>query len=294
MKLTKIEKISTKMGGSTLTKVARNHSIKHLSEFLRSNGRNMRDLSELKARDVRLYVIEQQQAGASKRTLQNRLSHVRTALREVGRHQLANSPHLSCKTLGIDQASRNGTHQALSQAQYEKALELAQRQDQGFAACLALQRTLGLRAREAVQCSASLKGWERALERGQPIRVLHGTKGGRPRDVGAVDQDMALKAVKTALEALKIGHGTNECLVQSKTLQGAMRAFGRHCEAVGLVGEHASHSLRCMYAQERFAQHLQNLGDRREALAATSQDLGHGDGRGTYVAQVYLARPASS
>jgi hypothetical protein len=32
----------------------------------------------------------------------------------------------------------------------------------------------------------------------------------------------------------------------------------------------------------------ENGGNRREALAATSLDLGHGDGRGTYVAQVYL------
>jgi hypothetical protein len=47
-----------------------------------------------------------------------------------------------------------------------------------------------------------------------------------------------------------------------------------------------------MYEQERFALHLEQLGDRCEALAATSLDLGHGDGRGTYVAQVYLKNAA--
>lgn len=47
--------------------------------------------------------------------------------------------------------------------------------------------------------------------------------------------------------------------------------------------------MRCMYAQDRFAFHLAACGgSRAEALAETSLDLGHGDGRGTYVAQVYL------
>jgi hypothetical protein len=32
--------------------------------------------------------------------------------------------------------------------------------------------------------------------------------------------------------------------------------------------------------------YMEQLGDRREALAATSLDLGHGDGRGTHVAHL--------
>jgi len=68
-----------------------------------------------------------------------------------------------------------------------------------------------------------------------------------------------------------------------------MRMYGRHYEAVGLKGESASHALRCMYARDRFAAHLVECGgNRAEALAETSLDLGHGDGCGTYVAQVYL------
>jgi hypothetical protein len=39
--------------------------------------------------------------------------------------------------------------------------------------------------------------------------------------------------------------------------------------------------------------YMEQLGDRREALAATSLDLGHGDGRGTHVAQVYLKNAAA-
>jgi hypothetical protein len=173
----------------------------------------------------------------------------------------------------------------LSLEQYAQALQAAQELDAGFASALALQRELGLRAREAVQSIESLARWEKALERGERVRVIHGTKGGRPRETGAVDRDRALVAVREA-RAVARDRGT---LIESVSLQGAMRAYGRFCERIGLTGEHASHALRCLYAQERFAQHLEACGDnRKEALAETSLDLGHGDGRGTYVAQVYL------
>ena len=168
-------------------------------------------------------------------------------------------------------------------------LERAQALHPGFAAAVALQRELGLRAREAIQCADSLKSWERSLQRGDRVHVLHGTKGGRARDTLANNPQRALQAVQRALEATRENGGR---LIPSQTLQGAARAYGRLCASVGLSGAQASHALRCSYAQERFALYLEQFGDRREALAATSLDLGHGDGRGTYVAQVYLKNAA--
>ena len=57
---------------------------------------------------------------------------------------------------------------------------------------------------------------------------------------------------------------------------------------VGFKGSEASHSLRYQFAREQFAKYLEALGDKKEALAALSMDLGHGDGRGRYCEQVYL------
>jgi site-specific recombinase XerD len=270
--------------GSTLTKVAREHALKHLVSSLRQASMNVK-LAHITSRHIERYVSMQKDAGVSDRTLQNRMAHIRGELRSIGREKLADSERLSSSALGISGASRDGTHRALSQAQYGQALELARAMHPGFAACLELQHELGLRMREAIQCGPSLKGWERSLMRGEMVRVVHGTKGGRERDSRANDPQKALQAVQKALQATKQGEGR---LIPSQTLQGAARAYGRLCGAAGLTGEHASHALRCMYAQQRFALHLEQLGDRREALAATSLDLGHGDGRGTYVAQVYL------
>jgi hypothetical protein len=78
-------------------------------------------------------------------------------------------------------------------------------------------------------------------------------------------------------------------LIPSRSLQGAARAYQRFCASIGLKGELASHSLRYSFTKERMSQNLEyTSGHRKEALAMTSLELGHGDGRGTYVNQVYL------
>lgn len=243
-------------------------------------------LQEVAAKHVEHYIAGQRAAGVSDRTLQNRMSHIRGELAAIGRGKLADSERLGTKSLGIDGANRDGTHRAPSLDQYQAALAAMQELNAGHAACMQLQRELGLRSREAVMSGQSLRAWERSIERGAPVRVLHGTKGGRARDTYPVAPERALDAIRAALEASRDQGGQ---LVQSKSLEGAMRAYGRSFEEVGMVKEFASHSLRCLYAQERFGQLLEQAGgDRKEALAATSLELGHGDGRGTYVAQVYL------
>ena len=110
--------------GSTLTKRAREHSLKHLAKTLRQVGMAAR-LQHITARHVERYVSVQQAAGVSRRTLQNRLSHIRSELRAIGRDKLADSDRLGCAHLRVDGASRAGTHAALSLEQYDRALEQA-------------------------------------------------------------------------------------------------------------------------------------------------------------------------
>lgn len=282
-----IETINRHAGGSTLTKLARATSLGQAFHLWRHElNLQVRSLVNVKSAHIAALVRHQLDAGKMKRSIQNDLAHLRTGLRCLGRDQFAASPLLSNKALGVSGASRNGTHRALNEQHYARALDAARQRDPGLAAALQLQRCLGLRAREAVQSVASLKQWAKALEAGRPVHVIHGTKGSLPRMSGAVDPKPALLAVNEAIAVVDANGGQ---LVKSSTLQGAMRTYGRHCQAIGLTGAHASHALRCMYARDRFSKHLDAFGgNRREALAATSLDLGHGDGRGTYVAQVYL------
>lgn len=283
-----IEYVNRVTGGSTFTLVARDTALRHTFDVWRRElNLQIRSFRDLKTSQVEAFVRHEQEAGKSIRSIQNDLAHLRSALRAFGREQFANSTQMSNKALGVSGASRDGTHRPLTGDQYQQALEAARERDAGFAAALQLQRELGLRAQEAIRSVESLTRWEKAIERGDPrVHVIHGTKGGRPRDTGPLDRNRALGAVREALRAVEKNGGQ---LIRSQTLRGALRTYGRRCEAIGLKGEHASHALRCMYAHDRYEQHLLACdGNRREALAETALDLGHGDGRGTYVAQVYI------
>lgn len=280
-----IEATNKQAGGATLTKSGRNYTLGHVYRTLHKDlNIQVKSAKHLKTQHIQKYVTHELEQGKSIRTIQDKLSHIRTALRAENRGTFADQ--LKNATLIGSKASRDGTHRALSQKQYEAALGASKGLDEGFHACLQLQRELGLRMREAIQSVDYLKIWEKKLSKGEKIRVVAGTKGGRARDTAALDPKRALKAVKTALEATKT---SGKWLIRSSTLQGAARAYGRFCKAVGLTGEYASHALRCNYARDRYEQHLAYYdGNRKLALAETSLDLGHGDSRGRYVAQVYL------
>lgn len=278
-------------GGGTLTKINRASG---LNKFFRVMKKQLNvqimSFEKLKTSQVKVYVEHLKKQGMTMRSIQNQLAHIRQALRACGRSEFASSHALSNEAMGVSGASRNGTHRPPTDLQYTAAVAAAKTINPGAACCLQLQRELGLRAREAIQSCVSLAAWEKALTAGVPSQIVHGTKGGRPRQLAPLDVARALSVVRTARLVAQAQGGV---LIVAMNLRAAARAYGRVCERVGLKGELASHSLRCRYARDRFADYMARHGDRREALAATSLDLGHGDGRGTYVAQVYLKNTES-
>lgn len=272
--------------GSTLTKIARSATLESFVSILK-NDLNLHIVSfeKLKTQHIQKYVDHLKSQNLSTRTIQNNLSHIRTALSCVGRNHFANSEQNSNKALGASGASRDGMHKAISYDVYIESIKKAFEINEGASAAMRLQKELGLRAREAVQSVSSLKSWEKSLKFNGTIHILHGTKGGRSRLTTALNAEKALEAVRIAIS---ISNKQNGKLIESSTLQGAVRMYGRVFQKIGLVGESASHSLRCAYAVEKYAHYVEKMENKGEALAALSLDLGHGDGRGRYVSQVYL------
>jgi integrase len=250
----------------------------------------IRDIGQMRVQHIERYVAARLEAGISLRTMQNEMASIRAVLRQAGRKQLAEHERISNAALGLSGASRSGTKTAMSPEAYTAARDaLAARGSQGEAAALGLQYHLGLRAQEAIRGGAeSLGRWERALTapRPEPLRVVFGTKGGRARDVHVQDRAGALAAVR---EAQVIAARQEGQIVrgQAGTLASARYRYSRELAQVGLRGEHAGHSARYAFAQRQIAGYQAHGYNQREALAATSLDLGHGDGRGKYIAHVY-------
>lgn len=281
-----IKAIVKAAGGSTLTREGRSANLAATADDLRL-GLNiqLKSFKGLKTQHLASLVSFWKEQGKSTRTIQNKLAHVRAALRCVDREKFADSTQVSNASLGAAGASRGGTHSVPSKDTLETRISTL---PEGFQAAARLQQTLGLRAQEAIQSNQSLRRWEKQLEHGQRVTVLHGTKGGRIRDVSLPSENArhkALEAVRAAITAMG-RHGGQ--LVPSSSLEGANRSYQRAMNAVGFRGTEASHSLRYHFAQAQFWRYLEQGFERKEALSALSMDLGHGDGRGRYCAQVYL------
>ncbi|MEQ5054689.1 integrase domain-containing protein [Klebsiella michiganensis] len=247
----------------------------------------VQDIKNIKTGHIELYMKSRLSEEISRRTLQNEMSAIRALLRVAGKTFMANPAHkkLSNQALGISETSRDGTKVAIAETYFRQVLTTVQQKDEGVACVLRLSRLLGLRTEEAVQSAKSLRTWHKALLNGdEKIRVVFGTKGGRPRDTTVLDREATLSAINAALKHLKDNNGK---LIDKPSLHTAIERYRNVVREAGLTGKYAPHSLRYAYSVNVMNLHMKNGFSKEEAQALASMDLGHGDGRGHYVARVY-------
>lgn len=287
MNKNEIRRINQNAGGSTLTRKGRESTLSSVSRTFREDlNIQIKSFADLKVRHIEMYVEHATSKGLTRRTIQNHMARIRSALRELGRETFADDKRLSNKALSLGNASRDGTHVPFSTV--EEAQRLGSIQDAGSRAAAQLQRALGLRMTEAIRSVEWLKQWERDLIKNNYIEIVEGTKGGRRRLVDFKDtmaKSLAIQAIRNAIAVI----GDKKQLVESTSLEGACRKYLRHISKAGFKGAQGSHSLRCSWARDQYSRHLEKTsGSKPLALAMLSLDLGHGDGRGRYCRQVYL------
>ncbi|CAE6946453.1 hypothetical protein R69608_05549 [Paraburkholderia nemoris] len=268
-----------------LTYKGREQALARFAGFLWKEGFHIHTTGQLKEKHIRAWAAEMAARGCSKRTIANNLAHVRTALEGIKRRPFADK--MSNMELGISGASRAGTKRPMSREEFEPYRAAVAAIDAGIAMVLELQLEFGLRAEEGVRCVNSLSDWERTLLNAFGdglVTIIHGTKGGKTRRSPPLDRRRAADTVRRAIDQAKQYGGK---LVRKPHLHQAMSRYHYVVATVGMTGGRAPHSLRYAYATE----HLQRMKaagvSRREAAAGVSTWLGHGDGRGTWVEQVY-------
>lgn len=277
-------------------------SFKTLSDYskiLQRVGHRMAELNiqinsvgQMKVRHVEQYMDSRKNEEIANRTLQNEMTAIRRALNLSGKTLMADPKHerLSNKALGIAGGSRKGTKEAISETRYREVLSQVQTIDKGVAAAMQLSRYLGLRNEETVQSAKSLKTWQKALSRGDnKLQVIFGTKGGRARMTTVVDRQKVIDAVNNALAHCEKHNGK---LIEKNGLKSALNHYINVLRSDGALagGKETPHSLRYSYARDAMHFHIMNGYSYKEALALTSMDLGHGDGRGTYIENVYCQK----
>ncbi|TKY84033.1 integrase domain-containing protein [Pectobacterium polonicum] len=274
-------------GGSFKTLNDRMKIANRFAERLKRLNVQIRDAKNIKPRHIEMYIRSRQEEKISIRTLQNEMSAIRSILRAAGKTIMANPENekLSNQALGISGASRDGSKVAIPDNVYQSILEKVSAADKGAAAAMELSRLLGLRTEETIQSVKSLKTWQKALQNGnEKVRIVYGTKGGRPRDTTIIEREKLINAVNNAIHITSENNGR---LINRPALHLAIEQYRNIVREAGLVGKYAPHSLRYVYTQDATKLHLKNGFSKEEADALVSMDLGHGDGRGRYVARVY-------
>ncbi|KHT26731.1 DNA-binding protein [Pectobacterium carotovorum subsp. carotovorum] len=274
-------------GGSFKTLNDRMKIADRFAERLKRLNVQIRDAKNIKPRHIEMYIRSRQEEKISIRTLQNEMSAIRSILRAAGKTIMANPENekLSNQALGISGASRDGSKVAIPDNVYQSILEKVSAVDKGAAAAMELSRLLGLRTEETIQSVKSLKTWQKALQNGdEKVRIVFGTKGGRPRDTTIIEREKLINAVNNAIHITSENNGR---LINRPALHLAIEQYRNIVREAGLVGKYAPHSLRYAYTQDATKLHLKNGFSKEEADALVSMDLGHGDGRGRYVARVY-------
>lgn len=274
-------------GGSFKTLNDRMKIADRFAERLKRLNVQIRDAKNIKPRHIEMYIRSRQDEKISIRTLQNEMSAIRSILRAAGKTIMANPENekLSNQALGISGASRDGSKVAIPDNVYQGILEKVSAADKGAAAAMELSRLLGLRTEETIQSVKSLRTWQKALQNGnEKVRIVYGTKGGRPRDTTIIERDKLINAVNNAIHITSENNGR---LINRPALHLAIEQYRNIVREAGLVGKYAPHSLRYAYTQDATKLHLKNGFSKEEADALVSMDLGHGDGRGRYVARVY-------
>lgn len=280
------------MRGSDDKKESRAGTGSRFVDFLRSQNIQISKIEHVKARHISDFIAAEKARGLTVRTLQNVAGDLRQILRQAERGKLAGLPELSNKGLGISGASRNGTKTAMSSERLAEKIERLK--TPGVIACVKLQDGLGLRAKEARSADIrTLRTWLQRLEKGfGHLDVTKGTKGKRAREVVPVDKNRAIVAVRAAIavcEAQK-SHFLISFPGESSKKAGekAESVYRNELSRCGFTKQEASHALRYAFARRQFEHYRQEGMSESQALAKTSLDLGHGEGRGRYIKQVYL------
>ncbi|MFV8759787.1 integrase domain-containing protein, partial [Yersinia enterocolitica] len=233
--------LARQAGGSFKTVSDRMKIADRLAERLLKMNIQIRDASHLKTNHIAIYINSRLAENISKRTLQNEMAAIRAVLRLAGKTFMANPIHekLSNDALGISGASRDGTKVAIPADIYESIRDKVREVDKGAAAAMELSRLLGLRTEEAIQSVKSLKTWQKAiLNQQEKIRVVFGTKGGRPRDTTIINRDALAKVVN---DAIKIAADNNGKLMDKMGIHLAIERYRNIVRDAGLVGQYAPH-----------------------------------------------------
>jgi integrase len=245
-------------------------------------------------KQVHGYVDARIAAGLSARSVQNEVSHLRRCVEGAGR-DIGNikddKSSWSSARLGVPSGTRIGNKPSMDMVKFADARE---KLDQRMQSVVDLQLACGLRMQEAIK-STNTFAWsielEKAVQQGRSAFLVvtddSGSKGGRPRHIFVpFERVQSTLAAVTAVEDIKTKDGY---VLDRDDLKSALKYYDNEMRRVGLTGNNSGHALRRTFTCRQYEYYLSIGSNEKQALSRLCSDLGHGDERGRWVENNYLA-----
>lgn len=230
---------------------------------LKEQGRGVSNLREIGQPHAVALIRYWGEKGDSAGTIQNRITILRRFLGFIGRDKILPKGHELKAWLHKHGLETNITRSYIpteSKAWDEKGVDLFMVVSRMKEICpitaiqIEIQAAFGLRMKESMQLNP------RGADCGNVLRVVHGTKGGLPRDVDFDPDDSIAIWQRDVLERAKLHAMQNRkgtLSIDGLTLQQSKRYFYYMCEKAGVTQKElgvTAHGLRHQYAARRYRQ----------------------------------------
>lgn len=217
-------------------------------------GYRLQSVYNLREEHVRALVRSWEARGDAVGTIDNKLSYLRTLAVWAGKRGMVKES----RAYASDPAAFRRTSYAEEDKSWEakgvdplEVIERVSRLDRVVAMQLELQWALGLRVEESFLLRP-VQALRQALER-ERVRVEHGTKGGRPREV-SLDEVVQVEVLSRAADLAVSASGT--MIPRKYTLDAWRNRYYYVVRRSGISREEGlkvtSHGLRHQYLQRRF------------------------------------------
>ena len=228
---------------------------------LRELRAGVQDISEIGKTHAIKLIKHWGQRGQAASTIQNKISILRRFLTFIGKDSAIPKGESLKTWLNQQGITTEVTRQNIpthSKAWDENRVDLHQvltalSKDSPITAIqLEMQAAFGLRMKESIQINPQ------AADCGSFLRVVHGTKGGLPRDVDFEDEPAMREWQRDVLERAKLYAAQNRkgtLSIQGKRLDQSKAHFYYQCRKVGISRDQlgvTAHGLRHQYAARRY------------------------------------------
>lgn len=269
---------------SAATSTKYRHVLHSILNDLRTYKMPVQNISEIGRAHAMKLVAGWMKDGLSAATIQNRISIMRRFLQFMGKTQ-AIPEHNQWRELlnanGMEAPERRSTVATVSKAWDENGVDYKEVVQRVIQICpltavqLAMQLCFGLRVRESLEIDP------KAADYGDMLRILYGTKGGRPRDVPFSSDEGVSLIQRDVLERAKTfarEHAKGRLGRKGYTLEQNARHFYHVLERAGVQRKTlgiSAHGLRHQYMGHLYTEEsgLPPPVSRNAKLSYTEDDL---------------------